>query len=396
MFAWRRYSTIFRYGWIILPSLLLSGCWDRIEVNDVAVITAAGIDASDDNLVELSVQIFAPKEQGNQQVAGQAGNGASGSSAIVQSAKGKTVPEAFFRLQGQMTRQMFWGQCNVFIMSETVAKEGIRGNLDYLLRQIYVRGNSHLFISHGKAKSMLQQSASMERNSAELLNKLSENGNILKMAIGRINNRMISDVRDSTVPWIRTLPMSKGKLVQSAVGAAIFKKDKMVGHIDEKQTEGLLWMKNEMKEALLNVKLPESDGLITVRLYKMKTNLIPRIKGNEWSMTIKGFAEDDIVMNATNLQMGNPVYVKELEKEVEQQLIRTLDRLLQQVQHKMNADVLDFGETFHRKYPKQWQKAKDRWHDIYPTVKVDYDLKVVVRRPGKLISPAGLIEQEVK
>ena len=33
---------------------LLSGCWDRVEVNDLAIVTAAAIDKKDDNQIELS------------------------------------------------------------------------------------------------------------------------------------------------------------------------------------------------------------------------------------------------------------------------------------------------------------------------------------------------------
>ena len=41
--------------------LFLSGCWDRVEVNDLAIVTAAAIDKRDDNQIELSIQIFIPK-----------------------------------------------------------------------------------------------------------------------------------------------------------------------------------------------------------------------------------------------------------------------------------------------------------------------------------------------
>ena len=46
---------------ICVSILFLSGCWDRVEVNDLAIVTATAIDKSDDNQIELSIQIFIPK-----------------------------------------------------------------------------------------------------------------------------------------------------------------------------------------------------------------------------------------------------------------------------------------------------------------------------------------------
>ena len=34
--------------------LFLSGCWDRVEVNDLAIVTGTAIDKSDDNQIEAS------------------------------------------------------------------------------------------------------------------------------------------------------------------------------------------------------------------------------------------------------------------------------------------------------------------------------------------------------
>lgn len=38
----------------------LSGCWDRTEITDLAIVTAASIDKKDNNQIELSVQVFIP------------------------------------------------------------------------------------------------------------------------------------------------------------------------------------------------------------------------------------------------------------------------------------------------------------------------------------------------
>ncbi|MDG0790058.1 hypothetical protein OMP38_03720 [Cohnella ginsengisoli] len=50
---------------IIAASMLLplsAGCWDRLEINDLALVMATGIDEVEEGQVKLSVQIFVPKK----------------------------------------------------------------------------------------------------------------------------------------------------------------------------------------------------------------------------------------------------------------------------------------------------------------------------------------------
>ena len=108
--------------WILLlclgiVSLPLAGCWDRKEINDLALVTAAGIDKTDEEMIELSVQVFVPRSGGGGQL-GQTGGTGSGPQSLVRSAAGKTVAEAMARLQERIPRTIFWGHTEVFIFGE--------------------------------------------------------------------------------------------------------------------------------------------------------------------------------------------------------------------------------------------------------------------------------------
>ena len=46
---------------LFLHILLLSGCWDRSEVNQLAMVTAIGIDQKEEHRIELSVQVIVPR-----------------------------------------------------------------------------------------------------------------------------------------------------------------------------------------------------------------------------------------------------------------------------------------------------------------------------------------------
>ncbi|MFK4998590.1 hypothetical protein ACI2OX_18610 [Bacillus sp. N9] len=85
---------IFKFGtFTVLFSislLLLTGCWDRMETNDLAIVTAAGIDKADDGQIELSIQIFIPRATGSGSEG--AGSNSGGKETMVMSHKGKISP----------------------------------------------------------------------------------------------------------------------------------------------------------------------------------------------------------------------------------------------------------------------------------------------------------------
>ncbi|WP_440119371.1 Ger(x)C family spore germination protein [Paenibacillus sp. QZ-Y1] len=88
----------------------MTACWDRVEINDIAIVLATGIDHVDEK-VHLTAQIFIPRKGG-----GGAESGGSSPSGVtmIRTAEGRTVAEALNRLQRQVARNMFWGHCEVY------------------------------------------------------------------------------------------------------------------------------------------------------------------------------------------------------------------------------------------------------------------------------------------
>jgi spore germination protein KC len=65
---------LFVFFWMSL--FLLTGCWDRVELNDVALIRGIGLDKNEDNRIEVTAEISIPTIQsGGSQGGGGSGGG---------------------------------------------------------------------------------------------------------------------------------------------------------------------------------------------------------------------------------------------------------------------------------------------------------------------------------
>ncbi|WP_338379104.1 hypothetical protein, partial [Enterococcus faecium] len=149
---------------------LLAGCWDKVEMQDLAIITAAAIDRVEEGKTRISVQLFIPRAI----TSGETGEEVGATSTFVREAIGENLAQAISILQTNVPRRLFWGQCKIYVFGEELAKNGIRKESDFLARHSGPRGNSYLYVSEGEAMKILELVPPLERYSAEALRKLSE------------------------------------------------------------------------------------------------------------------------------------------------------------------------------------------------------------------------------
>lgn len=379
--------------------LFLSGCWDRKEVNDLAIIVAAGLDKKRDETLELTVQVFTPKSGGGGQQMGESSGGAGGQPVVVRSAEGVTIADAMSKLQQMFPRQLFWGHAEVFIIDEKLAREDIRPKLDFILRHPQLRDRSHIYVSKDPAKKVLKLTPPLERDLSEVLRELSMLKTGIEITVKEAAQMFIGDSGAAALPLIEVLKSQPPEDVNQTIayidGTAIFKKGKMVGTIDGAQTRGALWLRNEISQAVVTVRPEIVDGYISMVLLHSHTKLTPSIQNGKWKMTLKVTTEDDIINNGTVLDITDPKTVEMLEHKLEKDIHNRVNSALAIVQKEMSADIFGFSDTFHRAYPDIWNKNKDNWDEIFPQVEVLIDARAIVRRPGMVTRPSLIPEEEV-
>jgi len=379
--------------------LLLSGCWDRVEINDLAIVTATAIDIKDDNQIELSLQVFIPKSLGSG--GGQTGiAGGGGSVTLVRSQKGFNISDALSKLQSKIPRKVFWGQCKVFIFGEKLAKQGIQEEMDFLLRHPQPRERAYLYVSKGNPKDALESLPPLERYSGEVIRELSDLHIGMQVTIQDIQEGLIGVSQAGALPFIKILPPGKGeeKLqgIPYIVGTAVFKKDKMVGTMSEKETRGILWLRNEMEAYTVTVKPEGVKGEISLNPVSARVKLIPQIRNDKWKMLVNIDTEGAVIQNGTNLALTSPKSLQPVEKAYQEDIQKRIELAIQQAQHKVKADIVKFGKEFHRKYPKEWKKVEDRWPEVFSEMEVEVNVEAHIRRQGYINKPGGLPEKEVK
>jgi spore germination protein KC len=372
--------------------LFLTGCWDRVELNDLGLVLATGLDKTEDEQIEVSVQLAVPEAMGGEATA--SGQGGAGKTITVEKAIGKTIFEALSRLQARFSRRIFWGHNQVIIIGKDLAESEVQKHIDFFARFPKARLKSYIFVTSGKAIDVLKAIPDVDRSSAEVARELANFRIGMAVAVKDFLEELSGEANAVGLPWIEVKKESFSKGLQ-VNGTAILKDGKMIGYIDDKLTRGLLWLRNEMESSTVTVQPEGYHDQISFYLLHSYTKLIPKMENGKWKMIVKIVTEDDAVENETNLNLTNPVITKKLEKELEKTIETRIKMTLEEVQKKMGADILGFAEAFHRHYPDEWEKVKDQWDKKFPEIEVEIKNNAYIRRSGVSTSSKVVSKEEV-
>lgn len=383
---------------VSISCFLLSGCWDRTELNDLALVTGIGIDQKGKEIM-LTVQLVVPKKLSAGTSMGGTSSGGGGPT-IVRSGTGKTLADAIAHLQEKLPRRLFWGHVKVIVFGEEAAKAGIRAHMDFLSRHPQTRLRSNVLVSDKTAKSVLELLPPIEQSSAEVLRELSKSHILMNVTLKDVLQMLSGETGAAALPMVALLPVEKEKTPLETIAyinrTAILKDGRMIGSIGDKLTRGVLWIRNEIEQANITVSLKGTKGKITATIIRANTKLIPSYKNGRWKMTVRIISHDDILLNETNVSLYNEKHIHQLEQALAQATIKRVNATLKKVQKEMKADIFGFADVIHRKYPKQWNRMKNNWEDIFPEIEVEVKANVVVQRPGMNTSPQGVPEDEVE
>jgi len=119
-------------------SLLLTGCWGSSEIDTLAINVAIGLDKAGDKC-KVSSQIINPR-------AIAVGENANESPVILFEKEGVDIDEAMLKMTSKSSRKLFNLHLRMLVISEEVARRGIKNVVEYFLRNNEYRGMEAIFL----------------------------------------------------------------------------------------------------------------------------------------------------------------------------------------------------------------------------------------------------------
>ncbi|WML51715.1 Ger(x)C family spore germination protein [Neobacillus sp. PS3-12] len=371
---------------LVFSLFFLTGCWDRMELNDLAIELGWGLDQAKKNKVQISAQFIIPSKIG----LGQTGRSGSGKTVFIESGTGKDTLSAVENMQKKLSREVFRGHRRVIVIGEKLARRGLASILDTYSRDPDIRLRTDMLIVKGStAKDFLEASYPLEDIPA--LGALKEHNQVGGLGDTSLLNFIIASMSEGitpVLPVIELIPSSKKQERKSIkgfqmAGLAIFNKDlKLIGTLNINESKNYLWLINRLTKQSITVDVPQGNGIASLSLLKMNSKIKPIIQGKTVKCNIVLSGVGSIRENNTNLDLTQSKSLTRLqhilEKKAEKQALQTIGK----VQKQYGTDIFGFGEVIHQKYPSQWKGLKKNWASHFRKAEVSVQANLTIRRVG--------------
>lgn len=378
---------VFLGALVVLMGVLLAGCWDRTEIEDLTIILSAAFDKAEQGGVQVSLEVFVPKSGGGEDQDPSGSGGEKGGDTTHFSASGSTVGEALYNLQNNVPRYIFWGHAEIYFISQELAREGLLEHIDFLLRFQTPRLHAFVFLTDGKASDFLRFKTMLHENVAAMFKDLARSRRALGVSMLEAAQRLYGESKATYAPLVAWTPNHLGGKVPSVVGMGVISKDRYVGRLSENETEGLMWLRGENLRLYVSY-CDAPKECLSLRVRRNLVDTTPYWDGKKLTMRIRIIANADVVQNNSRFDITDMLQSEKAERELERQIIKTVQQSVRTTQEKWQTDIFDFAEKVHRKYPKEWNAFMEKeWSRIYSEMVLDTSVSMNIARSGSATSP---------
>ncbi|KRF42221.1 Ger(x)C family spore germination protein [Paenibacillus sp. Soil787] len=369
----------------IVPAFLLivilSGCWDRNEINDYAFWIGSALDLTKDGEIQTSAQIAIP----SQFIKQKGGGGASGRSNIVVSATGKSLVDLINNLQEKLPRRIFIGHRRAIFFGEKLARRGIKNIVDQFSRNSDTRLRTDIFVvQDAEGKDALEINSPFSHFSAIAAVDQDRFCRIGDVALRDFFLDATSQGIRPIMPVIKLSPQKQdmGKIFLIA-SLAIFNKDlKMAGFLEREETMQSLWVKGILKDEYLTHSI--DNGRYSLYVSNLKSTIITHINQDKITAEVQLSGKGRILESQSNADLSKPEILMDINRKLNKKEKVKIEKTIKIVQEKYGQDIFGFGEALHRQHPYQWKSLKDNWDQIFPNMPVTVHLDIRIMRVGNL------------
>lgn len=383
--------------WIIRLMLLCivfvstSGCWDRAELNEIAIITGIAIDKGENGKYRLTVESLNtselnPKTRGN------------AAPAVVFDLEGDSVADLSFKMNIGLPRKMLYSHMQTVVIGEELAREGMLTFLDFLERSREIRSDFNIVIADGvPASDLLKVTFPIIRSPAM---KIGTQERILNKEWGESSGTLRDIIRDlssmGNEPVVSLMTIRGDSSAGSSnenmqriepeamviyTGLAIFRDGKYVGKLSVEDGNYLLWMKNRLEKNSIVVSCGPEKAF-NVRVDRSKTTTKARFVNGKPHFDIYVHFEGRIEGSGCDDDLSKAETYDKFEKLTNELAKSHMKEILHRIQREYGTDVVGLGEEMERQDYRNFKKVKDQWNEQFSRAEISITVKTRLRRSG--------------
>ncbi|MGG6313304.1 Ger(x)C family spore germination protein [Paenibacillus macerans] len=387
-----------RKGWaafcLLLGLSFLSGCWDRVEIEERGFVVGAGIDMAGEEeqgkgKYVLTFQFVIPGGLQGKEGGGKDGRGSGGEAFFNLSSTGNTMFMAARDMSYTTSRSPYLQHIRMIIISEEMAKDGdFVKTLDLFLRDHEMRRATKVMISEEDTRELLNVKPKSEKLPVVYFESVAQNPTKSSRIYPPVN---IGDVQSFIIGKKSfALPrMRKMGNEVSIAGAAIFNgsSNRLLGYLEDDETSGLNLLRGSAQDGVLEFKL--DNEYVAFEIKGSRREITADVSDPERiRFTIKINMEGNVGETQEQIDLMDPSQLAKIKREAESELLRLTTSTVEKLQREFATDVMELGDYLKQEYFSVWKDIEDNWdhgENIFAKSEITIETKVHVRIIGSTV-----------
>jgi germination protein, Ger(x)C family len=380
---------------LLLICILLSGCWDKVEIDKKSIVSIMGIDIGEDVGKQKEIEKFKPDEPytalemkklhltlGAPDISKLGPDKGGTAEGIYISSDGYSMQDALEKASLKSSRDIKFSHTKLLVLSSDlmgypdIAKEVI----DYLQREPALNRMMYVVLAEGKPEEYIKYKPEMEKNIESYITGLVENSNRNESILPVTLNEFLILLSENGNALLPKIVIEKDKKQLKISGVAMIKDYKLKGALTPSETGNLEMLRGTLKGGkrvtFLNGHPVDFviDGVdrkisVTNTNGKLSFNINVRLEGE-----IKDYYTDNDIFSKDKLNYLQQNFNKSIKKECEQ--------VINLIQKEFDIDPIGIREYVEKFHPDIWRQKKDRWSEVYKNAVINVNIDTNIRRIG--------------
>ncbi|NOV03539.1 Ger(x)C family spore germination protein [Paenibacillus planticolens] len=373
---------------------ILTGCWDRVEINQRGFVVGVAIDKPEDgtkNVYKGTYQMIVPGglKLNGANSPGSNNNPHAGQAYFNMTTSENSMPSIAARIAGKTSRSPYFEHLRMIIISGDSVKNkaNLPDILDFFLRNSEMRRSVQILIADGKGSDILNIFPNNESTPIDYISSIAKNTQktnfmLSESRIGDVHEYLIK--HESFV--LQTIKKEDGGVTLS--GCALFdgKTKQFIGFLNGEETQGLNFITKRIKGGIVESKI--DNQIVGLKVERSNRKIYVRQTSPEQvNFTIKIIVEGTLDKSIANLDPSEGKLVESLEKSFEDTIVSTTRQVIKKLQQTYKKDALGLGTYLFQNDNKMWKPLADNWESgakLFTQAGIDVQVEVIVRRVGNI------------
>lgn len=353
---------------VIAALLNLTGCWSKIELDELTFVYGLYIDAGEKpGMVEVTISSPLP----NRLVSGAQGGGGSGGgkSYSTVSKTAATIPEAILLIQKDLSRRFEASHLKIIVVGHQYAKQGIGYLLEWFRRQPENSLGTYIMVAPGRAKEIPKLTPVFEQLPDQVLNNMARQRILFSTTVRDCIQADASHM-GYALDYLsfgkkeETSEQGKPEYWAGIGGVMLFQDMKMKAILKEKEGRALAWATDHYVKSVNSFDWDDGKGTATAYFLndKASTSVKMTPDGPVFHVKLKGRASITSFKDSKQRKAEQLSHL--LKTKLQEKMVKEVSESLERVQE-AGADVLQLGMLLEWNYPKEWNRLRDHWLDYY-------------------------------